>query len=195
MFKEVFTESSLSRLWRHNESHDCGAMTAFRKAYDCGEGKELTRKDNQKRNAALAADLKREGYGITKIMGTYPEGGKTVNEVSYFIVDLNDTGNLEKDLKRLGEKYDQDSVLFIPKGAIQNKTKSYLIGTNKCENNWLGYNKKEVFGKGKLGYSSPIYTSKINGRPFIFESFTISDTIFGSSSNAMLADKWSKEIG
>ncbi len=187
-------ESSLSRLWRHNENFDCGAMTAFRKAEDCGEGKEYTRKDNQKRNAALAADLKSKGYGITKIMGTYPEGGKTVNEVSYFIVDLKDTGKLEKDLKKLGEKYDQDSVLFIPKGAIQNESKAYLIGTNKCENNWLGYGKTEVFNKGKMGYDSPIYTSKINGRPFIFENCVYTDTIFGSASNAMLANKWSLEF-
>ena len=204
MFRELF-ESSLSRLWRHNEAHDCGALTAFRKYNNCGykDGKpcpsentpiELTHKENQKRNLALAADLKSKGYNITKIMGTYPEGGKTVTEVSYFVVDADDKGTLEKDLKKLGEKYNQDSILFIPKGAIKNETKAYLVGTNKCCNNWLGYGKKEIFNKGKMGYSSPIYTSKINGRPFIFEDIKLTDEIFGSSTTARLAEKWSKEI-
>jgi hypothetical protein len=35
MFKELF-ESSLSRLWRHNDIHDCAALTAFRKYHNCG---------------------------------------------------------------------------------------------------------------------------------------------------------------
>ena len=205
MFKELF-ESSLSRLRKHNVEHDCAAMTAFRKYHNCGyddDGKpcpgeetpqELTKSENRKRNAALAADLKSIGYGITKVMGTYPECGKSVNEVSYFIVDLNDTKSLEKDMKRLGEKYNQDSVLFLPQGAINNTSKGYLIGTNKCCNNWLGYGKKEVFSKGKIGYSSPIYTSKINGRPFIMEDIKTTDDLFGSSSNARLAEKWAREF-
>jgi len=48
--------------------------------------------------------------------------------------------------------------------------KAYLLGTNHCANNWLGYGKKELFNKGRVGYTSPIYTSFVNGRPFIFES-------------------------
>ena len=204
MFKELF-ESSLSRLWRHNDLHDCAALTAFRKYHNCGYDEdgnpcpgeetpqELTKQENKKRNAALASDLKSRGYGITKIMGTYPEGGRTVNEVSYFVVDLENKGTLERDIKQLGEKYNQDSILFVPQGAVQNKTKAYLIGTNKCCNNWLGYGKKEVFNKGKMGYSSPIYTSKINGRPFIFENIKTTDIIFGSSTNAILAERWAKE--
>jgi len=111
-----------------------------------------------------------KGYGATKLKGEYPEGGVKTKEESFFIVDNNDTGNLESDLKKLGEEFEQDSILFIPKGSIQGESKAYLIGTNHCENNWLGYGKKEIFGKGgKLGYSSPIYTSFVNGRPFIFE--------------------------
>ena len=69
-----------------------------------------------------------------------------------------------------------------------------MIGTNKCCNNWLGYHKKNVFEKGKMGYDSPIYTSYIHGRPFIFESFELSDTIFGSSTNAIMARKFSEEL-
>jgi len=196
-------ESSLSRVWKHNEEHDCAALTAFRKYTNCGfdtngnpctnkQPVKITNKENQKRNLGLASDIKQLGYNITKIIGTYPEGGTTAKEVSYFVVDVKDSGALERDIKKLGQKYDQDSVLFIPKGAIQNKTKAYLIGTNKCCNNWLGFGQKEVFNKGKIGYSSPIYTTKINGRPFIFENIKITDEIFGSSTTAILSKTFSE---
>ena len=174
-FNTYLQESSLSRLWRHNEKHDCGAMTAFRNASDCGEGERYTNADNKQRNKSLLAKLKTKGYGATTLKGRYPEGGKTSTEVSYFIVDLQDGGNLERDMKVLGEEFDQDSVLYVPKGSIQGVDKAYLIGTNRCENNWLGYHKTEVFNRGRMGYDSPIYTSYVNGRPFIFE--TVGNTI------------------
>lgn len=162
-------ESSLSRLWKHNEEHDCGAMTAFRNARDCGEGEVYTKKENRQRNRKLLAQLKTKGYGVTSLHGKYPEGGSEGKEESYFIVDLEDKGNLERDLMELGEMYEQDSVLFIPKGSIKGEDKAYLIGTNRCPNNWLGYHEKDIFNRGRMGYESPIYTSYVNGRPFIFE--------------------------
>lgn len=200
-------ESSLSRLWSHNLEHDCGALTAFRKYTNCGftdsgewcSDKEpvlLTKKDNTKRNLALAADLKKAGYGITKIVGSYPEGGTSVKEISYFVVDLKDSGKLKKDLIKLGEKYDQDSILFIPQGAINNTSseKAKLYGTNSCCNNWIGKGKTVPFAKGSLGVDSPIYTSFVGGRPFIFESAQYTDEIFGSSTSAILADRFSRSI-
>ena len=169
-YKEFINESSLSRLWEHNKEHDAGALTAFRKGPECGGGKLYSKKENAQRNKSLLAKLKSKGYGVTKLHGSYPEGGKTAKEISYFVVDLGDTGKLEKDLKVFGQEFEQDSILFIPKGAIEGNSKAYLIGTNRCDNNWLGFGKKEVFNKGRMGYDSPIYTSKVNGRPFIFES-------------------------
>ena len=167
--KKQLNESSLSRVWKHNEEHDCGALTAFRKGESCGEGTPYSNNDNKKRNRSLLSKLKSKGYGVTTLHGSYPEGGKTTKEISYFVVDLHDAGSLEKDIKSLGTEFEQDSILFIPKGAIKGDTKAYLIGTNTCENNWLGLGKTEVFNKGRMGYDSPIYTSRVNGRPFIFE--------------------------
>jgi len=168
-FKTHLNESSLSRVWKHNEEHDCGALTAFRKGPDCGEGEPYTKKENSQRNKSLLAKLKSVGYGVTKLHGTYPEGGETAKEISYFVVDLQDTGKLEKDLRKFGKDFDQDSILYIPKGAVKGEEKAELIGTNTCKNNWLGMGNKEKFSKGRMGYDSPIYTSKVNGRPFIFE--------------------------
>lgn len=171
-YKRKYKESSLSRIWRHNLEHDCGAITAFRKYSDCdgSEGQEYSKKDNLKRNKSLSAKLISLGYGITKLHGKYPEGGEVGKEVSFFVVDLKDKGRLEKDLRKLGKEFNQDSILFVPKGAINNEATAYLIGTNHCPNNWLGYGKKETFKKGRLSSESPIYTSYVNGRPFIFES-------------------------
>jgi len=168
-FNDYMNESSLSRLWRHNIKHDCAALTAFRKSRDCGDGEVYTKKENMARNKSLLAKIKSEGYNVTSLKGKYPEGGAVGKEESFFMVDANDEGNLLKDVRKLGELFDQDSVLFIPLGAINNDSKAYLIGTNHCKNNWLGYGKKNVFSKGKIGYESPIYTSYVNGRPFIFE--------------------------
>ena len=47
---EFLNESSLSRLWRHNESHDAAAFTAYRNAPDCGSGDRYTNKQNAQRN-------------------------------------------------------------------------------------------------------------------------------------------------
>jgi hypothetical protein len=177
-FKEI-NESSLSRLWRHNEEHDCAALTAFRKTEGCGdEGeKEFTRKENLQRNKSLNVKLLSKDYSVTQLKGQYPEGGKVTKEISYFVVNQNDLP--QKDffdhIKELGEYFNQDSVLLIPKEAIQNKTKAYLYGTNKCPKNQIGYGKKFEFEKGKVGYKSPIYTSFVNGRPLIFENVFLTE--------------------
>ena len=163
-------ESSLSRLWTHNEKHDCGAITAFRVAEDCGKGEKYTSSHNKKRNRSLEAKLMSKGYGLTRLKGIYPESGVEAKEDSFFVVDLKDTGDLLNDLKKLGAEFEQDSVLFVPKGAINGGPKAYLIGINSCPNNYLADGKKELFHNGKMGVTSKIYTSKVNGRPFIFES-------------------------
>lgn len=190
-------EFSLSRLWQHNKYHDCGAITAFRRYSDCdGTSRHIySKKENLQRNKSLGAKLGSKEYGLIKLHGIYPEGGKNIKETSYFVVDLFDAGKLERNLKILGEFFDQDSILFIPKGAISNDIKAYLVGTNKCTNNWIGYGKKKIFSKGKLGYSSSIYTSFVNGRPFLFESIGeyigMPGTGFGVWAMRSIAkDKW-----
>jgi hypothetical protein len=168
-FKNYITESSLSRVWKHNTLHDCGALTAFRKAPDCGKGEPYTKKQNKQRNKSLLSKLMSSGYGVTKLSGIYPEGGVRQKEESFFIVDLKDTGNLLLDIKKFGELFEQDSILFIPKGSIDGDDKAFLVGTNHCPDNFIKYGKHLPFNKGKIGYDSPIYTSFVNGRPFIFE--------------------------
>ena len=170
-FEKFINESPLSRLWKHNIEHECGAITAFRESRECGNGEKYTKKENKQRNKSLLSKILIKGYGATELLGKYPEGGRTVKEISYFIVDLADTGNLETDLKRLGKEFEQDSILFIQKGFInkQEGSVAYLIGTNHCKNSWIKYNNKSLYKVSRLGKSSPIFTSYINGKPFLFE--------------------------
>lgn len=192
------TESSLSRLWKHNENHDCGAITAFRKYEGCDNtGREFTKKENLQRNKSLLAKLLSKGYSVTSITGVYPEGGTSSKEESFFVVDIKDNKSLLNDLKKLGESFNQDSILFVPKGSIAGLDKAFLIGTNHCPNNWLGYGKTQIFNKAKLGYDSLIYTSFVNGRPFLFENyekeFSLPATGFGNWSLQLNSIKeWSE---
>ena len=137
----------------------------------------FSKSDNKKRNRSLMSKLKSKGYGLTQLKGTYPEGGKEAKEDSFFVVDLQETGDLLNDLKKLGAEFEQDSVLFVPKGAINGEgEKAFLLGTNNCPKGWPGMGKKDIFAGGKLGKTSKIYTSKVNGRPFLFE--TVLDEVY-----------------
>jgi len=176
----VLNESGLARLWNHNERYDCAAMTAFRKARDCNTGQLYTMAEKKARNKSLLAKLQTKGYGVTKLIGIYPEAGVKTKERSFFIVDLQERGTLLNDVKKWGEEFEQDSVLFVPKGAIKNETKAFLIGTNRCENNWLGYGRTSPFDLAKMGKESPIYTSYVKGRPFIFEEVSFENLLPGN---------------
>jgi hypothetical protein len=168
----ALNESSLSRVWKHATEHETGTITAFRYAKECGEGEKYAKSENLKRNAALKAKLMSQGYGITSIAGTYIENFKSDNEIevkeaSFLVVDLKDTGNLKKTLIKLGTMFEQDSITFsLPSGEY------YLISTNKCPKGYPGEGRIGVevkLGKPLFGKKGEFH-SKVNGRPFVFES-------------------------
>jgi len=172
MLKRNLKESSLSRIWQHTKSHDSGTITAFRYAKDCNTGEVFTKSENKTNNNILKGKLLKLGYGVTAIAGTYIENygtdnEKEVKEDSYIVVDLKDTGNLKKDLIKLGTEFEQDSITYQKLGG------SYeLISSNKCPQGYPGKGKIGVslkLGKPMFGKSGEFH-SKINGRPFVFES-------------------------
>jgi len=172
-FRDYINESSLSRVWKGTKEHDSGTITAFRDRRDCNEGEPFTKSENEKRNGILRAKLLKLGYGVTKIKGTYIENyntpkAKEVKEDSYLVLDLEDKGNLQKDLVKLGQEFEQDSITF------QNHETGdyYLISSNKCKLGYPGEGKVNVkvkLGKSIFGKSGEFH-SKVNGRPFVFES-------------------------
>ena len=168
-FEEYINESSLSRIWKHSKNHDSGTISAFRYAKNCGEGDVYTTKQNKDRNAILKAKLLTKGYSVTSIKGSYTENYGSdneidVNEESFFIVDINDTDELKKDLIKFGEMFEQDSITYANK-----KGDYYLIGTNKCPNSHPGYKKEVKEGKSIYGEKGKFF-SKIGGRPFVFKN-------------------------
>jgi len=186
-------ESGLARLAKHMEEHDCGTITAFRSKEGCGspEDRPYTKADNQKRNRQLYAQLQMKGYLATAVHGAYIENygtsdAKEVRENVYFIVDAKDSGRLLSDLLELGEKYDQDSILFIPKGGKG----SILYGTNRCPQSFPGYGKQQKFNDRKMGKGGEFMT-KVSGRPFMFES-TLLETVVEDNyyKNANIMGKW-----
>lgn len=176
--KKPINESGLSRLAKHMDEHDCGTITAFRSKEGCGgeDAAEYSLDDNKKRNRQLYANLEVLGYGVTKVDGAYIENfgtkdAKEVKEDVYFVVDLKDKGTLKNDLMRLGEKYMQDSILFIPKGGKG----SMLIGTNNCENSYPGYHNTQTYNDRNMGKGGEFMT-KVKGRPFVFEDTMLEQT-------------------
>ena len=186
-------ESGLARLAKHMAEHDCGTITAFRSMTGCAgpEDTPYTKADNQKRNRQLYANLQMKGYLATAVHGAYIENfgnpnAREVRENVYFVVDAKDTGRLRDDLVALGGMYDQDSILFIPKGGKG----SILIGTNNCPESFPGYGKEKRYNDRKMGQGGEFMT-KVSGRPFMFES-NLLETVIGDNyyKNANIMGKW-----
>jgi hypothetical protein len=162
------TESGLSRIWKHMQEHDCGTITAWRTAEDCNHGQKYTYTDKVRRNKSLLSKIQYAGYGVKKMQGSYIEGFGTpsaveVHEEIFFVVDVNDKKTLESDLRKWGEEFEQDSILFIPSPGKD----AQLIGTNKCPNGYPGYGKVLKFDKSGIGFDGEFFT-RVKGRPWKF---------------------------
>ena len=150
IWRKFISESSLSRVHKHMEERETAVITAFRGDIQdfskCTERSDTPGEEdtNLSRNRDLKAALLSLGYGVTKAKGSYIENFNTpeafeVSEDSMFVVNLEEDSSFVNSITTLGEKYCQDSVLIIPKGAKG----AYLIGTNNSE--FPGYgNKIEV---------------------------------------------------
>ena len=157
-FKEFLDESSLSRIKSKSDKSGIATLSADR------AGK--SRKENQARSQQLQKDIRGKfGRGPTKVKGSYLEkDNKTgeerkVKEKSYAI----DRGKMsrrkfKKEVKKLGKKYGQDSVL------TQTKKTATLHRTRKG-----GLEKKgENVGRFKPQGKNPYGQSQIKGKTFSY---------------------------
>ncbi len=111
------------------------------------------------------------GYGVTNVKGTYIENYKSDNEIkvkeeSFLVVDLNDKGNLKRDLVTLGTEFEQDSITYSKSSG-----EYYIISSNICSDAYPGEGKIGVevkLGKSMFGKKGEFF-SRVNGRPFVFE--------------------------
>lgn len=157
--------------------HDTGVVTAFRYAPECGKGTPYTRKENLQRNKSLLAKILSKGYTVIALRGAYIENfgtpeAREVNENTFFVVDIKDGGNLLSDLKSFGEEFEQDSILFVPKGGLG----SELHGTNQCPNGYPGYGKTIKYNTRQLGRNGEFF-SKVGNRPFSFVAEAVMNEI------------------
>ena len=174
-FRNLLHESSLSRIWKLTQEHDSGTISAFRGFENCGDGAKISHEDNMKNSRVLKAKLLKLGYSVTKVQGTYIENYGSDNEIevhedSFLVIDIKDDKKLKKNLMILGELYDQDSITFQSDGVYE------LVGTNKCPNGYPGYHKTVKLGKTMFGKKGEFH-SKINNRPFVFETFYGTQTL------------------
>ena len=158
-WKRFLKESSLSRLYKHMQDHESAALSAFRN--------EFTKEESLERNRKLKAELLGRGYGVTRILGSYIENFETpkaveVAEESFFVSNRKDDPDFALEIARLGEDFDQDSVLIVLKGAEN----AYLLGTSP-EGEFPQYGKKESVGALKMGDEAE-FMSRIGGRPYTF---------------------------
>ena len=109
-YKEFMQESSLSRIKSKSDKSGVAALSADRG--------DKSRKENQARSKQLQKDIRGKfGRGPTKVKGSYLENPGTkderkVKEKSY-VIDRGKKSKrkFKKEVKKLGKKYGQDSVL------------------------------------------------------------------------------------
>ena len=158
-FKEFMQESSLSRIKSKSDKSGIATLSADR-------GK-LSRKENQKRSQQLQKDIRSKfGRGPTKLKGSYLEnpGSKDERKVKEksFAIDRGKMGKrkFKKEVKKLGRKYGQDSVL------TQTKKTATLHATRK---GGLGPKTKGIgVGKFRAQKKNPEGQSQIKGKIFSY---------------------------
>lgn len=185
-------ESSLSRLVGKIKERDCGTITAFRNEYSL--------KINKDRNAILKAKLLSSGFGVTSVDGVYIEDYGTPNAVEvkenvFFVEDRLNKKTLERKLIELGEEFEQDSVLFIPKGG---KT-SRLIGTKDSPEVYVAYKDFKEFPVLKLGKDDNEFLTRVKGRPLYLIESSVGETLYvgtnnGRYSQVLLAKKLEEQL-
>lgn len=156
-FNELLTEGGLARIWQHTMTRNVGTITAFR-----GEN---TKQENLSLNAQLQADIRSAGYGFYTGEGKFTENLGTDNEQpvyeNVFIVigDIgDDSGKLKGFLKKMGQKYNQDSVIFKPFDSES----AVIIGTKTGV--WPGLGTEAEVGDWKPNLMTQFYTYLRFGR-------------------------------
>ena len=168
--KFLLNESSLSRIHQHITEHESAILTAFRDDPSdtsmCNNADNNP--DNKMRNRDLKAALLSLGYGVTAVDGSFVENYSDlenrveVKEDSFFVVNLKDENGFKAMIETLGQKYCQDSVLFVPQGGKG----AYLLGTNDTD--FPGFGNEDLVGDF-IGGEENEFLSRVGGRPFVFK--------------------------
>lgn len=193
--KKLF-ESSLSRIYNHIKDNNIGIISAYRDMY--------TSKENFNRHKELLKLLYDKGIiNVIQLKGYWVEKDskgkeKEVNELSFFVYNEKGDDNFEK-LKNVlyelaSENHYRQECILLKKW---NEDFAFLLGTSesvlikrkngkirKSFNVYPGKDEIKKVGKFTPGKLNSIY-SRINGRPFIFESLYYDRETYGSFLSAL----------
>ena len=156
--KQFLDESSLSRIKSKSDKGGIAVMSASRG--------NLSAKENRARAKQLDKDIRDKfKRGATKVTGSYSEkdektGKETKVKERSHVIDSGKMGKrkFKKEVKKLGKKYGQDSVL------TQTKKTATLHRTRKG-----GLEKKgENVGRFKPQGTNPYGQSQIKGKTFAY---------------------------
>ena len=159
-FKQFLDESSLSRIKSKADKKGIAVMSASRA--------NLSSKENRSRAKDLDKDIRSKfGRGATKVTGSYSEkdektGKETKVKERSHVIDSGKMGKrkFKKEVKKLGRKYGQDSVL------TQTKKTATLHATRK---GGLGPGTKAIgVGKFRAQRKNPEGQSQIKGKVFSY---------------------------
>lgn len=140
--EKVVLALNLSRIWKYFKDKNFGTISAYKTT--------LAPEENKKAQEALKQDVRSKGYGYKEMKGVYRYAdGTTGHEYSLFIPNIK-----KEDLIEIGNKYDQETVLYADpeKNKIvldfikENKTKEYdkmEIGLRKAWEAWTEFKNKQ----------------------------------------------------
>jgi len=168
--QQELDESSLARLAKKTEKGGTAYMSA--------ERGDKSKKENKARTKQLGKDIRGAGLpGPTKVEGQYKEAGQDKpNKEASYAVSSGKMGKkkFKKAVKKLGAKYDQDSVLI----QKDKNTDAKLHPTTKAGKDDLkGWDGK--VGKMKPGGKGDMQT-RIKGKTFTMEETEVTEN-YGDS--------------
>jgi hypothetical protein len=116
-FSRVDLEASFTRVHEHTRNRNIGMILVSRD--------DLTSDENRQRHTALKSDVRKAGHGFIDVEG------RNVDVMLLLVVGKSgdDGGALLGDLKHLGKKYGQDSILHKP----HNSDEASLHRTDETE--------------------------------------------------------------
>lgn len=155
------SETSLTRIMSKSKKGGMAIMSAQRG--------DKSKSENKSRSRQLERDIRGSGLpGPTKVSGRYTENPgtpdeKKVGEKSHVITPgKKGKKAFKKILKKLGKKYNQDSVLLQRKGGGG----ATLTGTSKTS--WPGKGKNVKIGKMKPGRTGE-FDTRVKNKTFTVE--------------------------
>ena len=160
-FKKFLDESSLARIKSKSDKGGIAMMSASRA--------DKSAKENRARAKQLDKDIRGRGLGgATKVTGSYMEKDKKTGEEKRVkershVVTSGKKGKrkFKKEIKKLGKKYGQDSVIVQTKGGGDATLKRSRKGGLPKRNIKLG--KMKPGGKSKEG------ETQVKGKTYTYE--------------------------